>query len=136
MLLFSHQIVSDSSRPQWIVAFQASLSLTISRSLAKFTSIASVMPSNYLILCCSLLLLPSIFPSIRIFSNESDLHIRQPKYWNLSFSISPSNEYSGLISWVSCLYRKVQVGDYDSFYFLCQVASYTCACHGPVSGTQ
>ena len=96
MLLFSHQIVSDSSRPQWIAAFQASLSLTISWSLAKFTSIASVMPSNYLILCCSLLLLPSVFPSIRIFSSELAVPIRWPKYW--SFSISPSKDYSRLIS--------------------------------------
>ena len=79
-------------------ARQASLSFTISRSLLKLTSIESVMPSNHLILCHFLLLLPSIFPRTRIFSNESALHIRWPKYWNFSFSISPSNEYSGLIS--------------------------------------
>ena len=77
-------------------ARQASLSFTISRSLLKLMSIDSVMPSNHLILCCPLLLLPSIFPSMRSFSNESVLHIRWPKYWSLS--ISPSNEYSGLIS--------------------------------------
>ena len=79
-------------------AHQASLSFTISWSLPKFMSIESVMPSNHLILCHSLLLLPSIFPSIRVFSNELALYIRWPKYWSLSFSISPSNEYSGLIS--------------------------------------
>ena len=73
-------------------------SITNSQSLLKFMSIKLVMPSNHLILCCPLLLLPSIFPSIRVFSNESLLHIRWPKYWRFSFSISPSNEYSGLIS--------------------------------------
>ena len=81
----------------WIAAHQASLSITNSRSLLKLMSIESVMLSNHLILCRPLLLLPSIFPSIRVFSNES-VHIRWPKYWNFSFSISPSNEYSGLIS--------------------------------------
>ena len=80
----------------WTVALQASLSITSSWSLLKVISIASMMPSNHLILCYPLLLLPSIFPSIRIFSNESVLCIRWPKYW--SFSISPSDEYSGLIS--------------------------------------
>ena len=82
----------------WTAACQASLSITNSWSLLKFVSIESVMPSNHLILCCPLLLLPSIFSSIRVFSNESVLHIRWPKYWSFSFSISPSNEYSGLIS--------------------------------------
>ena len=82
----------------WTAACQASLSLTISRSLSKFMSIASVMPSNHLILCRPLFLLPSIFPSIRDFSNESAVHIRWPKYWSFSFSISPSSEHSGLIS--------------------------------------
>ena len=77
-------------------ACQASLSSTISRSLFRFLSIESVMPSNQLILCCLLFLLPSIFPCIRVFSSESPLQIRWPNYWN--FSISPSNEYSGLIS--------------------------------------
>ena len=79
-------------------SMQASLSITNSQSLLKLMSIELVMPSNYLILCCPLLLLPSIFPSIRVFSNESVLRIRWPKYWRFSFNISPSNEYSGLIS--------------------------------------
>ena len=82
----------------WTAACQASLSFTISQGLLKLISIESVMPSNHLILCCPFLLLPSIFPSIRIFSNESALHIRWPRYWSFSLSISPSNEYSGLIS--------------------------------------
>ena len=82
----------------WPSACQASLSITNSRSLFKLMSIESVMPSNHLILCHPLLLLPSIFPSIWVFSNESVLHTRWPKYWSFSFSISPSNEYSGLIS--------------------------------------
>ena len=77
---------------------QASLSFIISLSLLKLTSIESVMPSNHLILCCPLLFLPSIFPSIRVFSNESALHTRWPKYWSFRFSITPSNEYSGWIS--------------------------------------
>ena len=76
----------------WTAARQASLSITDSWSLLKLMTIESVMPSNHLILCCPLLLLSSIFPSMRVFSNESDLHIRWPKYW--SYSISPSNEYS------------------------------------------
>ena len=78
-------------------AHQASLSITSSQSLLKLMPIESVMPSKYLILCRPLLLPPSIFPSIRVFSNESALHIRWPKYWSFSFNISPSNEYSGLI---------------------------------------
>ena len=82
----------------WTAARQASLSITSSRSLLKLMSIESVMPSNYLILCRPLLLPPSIFPSIRVFSNQSVLHIRWPKYWSFSFSISPSNEHPGLIS--------------------------------------
>ena len=82
----------------WIANCQASLSITNSWSLLKLMSIVLVMPSNHLILCHPLLLLSSIFPSIRIFSNESVLRIRWPKYWSFSFSISPSNEYSGLIS--------------------------------------
>ena len=82
----------------WTAARQASLSITNSRSPHKPMSIESMMPSNHLILCHSLLLLPLIFPSIRVFSNESVLHIRWPKYWSFSLSISPSNEYSGLIS--------------------------------------
>ena len=88
----------------WIVACQASLSFTISQSLLKLMSIELVMPSNHFILCHPLLLLPSIFPSIRVFSKESALRIRWPKYWSFSFSISPSNEYSGLISfWIDWL---------------------------------
>ena len=82
----------------WTTARQASLSIANTRSLLKLMSIESVVPSNHLILCYPLLLLPSVFPSIRVFSNESLLRIRWPKYWNFSFSISPSNEYSGLIS--------------------------------------
>ena len=82
----------------WIAARQASLSITNSQSSPKLMSIESVMPSNHLILCCSLLLLPSIFPSIRVFSNESPLRIRWPKYWCFSFSISSFNDYPGLIS--------------------------------------
>ena len=82
----------------WTAAFQASLSITNSQSLLKLMSIELVMPSNHLILCRPLLLLPLIFSSIRIFSNESVLHIRWSKYWSFSYSISPSSEYSGLIS--------------------------------------
>ena len=82
----------------WTAVCQASLSINNSQSLLKLISIESVMPSNHLILCRPILLLPSIFPSIRVFSKESVLHIRWPKYWSFSFNISPSNEYSGMIS--------------------------------------
>ena len=82
----------------WMAARKASLTITSSQSSPKFMSIESVMPSNHLILCRPLLLLPSIFPSIRVFSNESALRIRWPKYWSLSFNISPSSEHPGLIS--------------------------------------
>ena len=82
----------------WTAALQASLSFTISRSLLKLMSVESVMPSNYLVLCHPLLLLPSIFLSIRVFPNEMSLHIRWPKYWSFTCSISPSNEYLELIS--------------------------------------
>ena len=82
----------------WTAEHQAPQSFTISQSLLKLMSIELVMPSNHLILCLLLLFLPSVFPSIRVFSNESALHIRWPKYWSFSFSISPSNEYSGLTS--------------------------------------
>ena len=92
----SHSVMSDSVTP-WTAAHQTSLSITNSRSLLKLMSIESVMPSNHLILC-HLLLLPSIFPSISVFSNESALCIRWPEYWSFSFSTSPSNEYSGLMS--------------------------------------
>ena len=94
-LLFSHQVMSDSST-LWTAAWQASLSFTISGSLLKLMSIESVIPSNHLILGHPLFLLPSIFPSVRVFSNESALHIRWPKYW--SFSMSFSDECSQLIS--------------------------------------
>ena len=89
--------MSDSVS-SWTAAFQDTLSIANSRSLFKLMSIESVMPSNHFILCHPLLLLPSIFPSIRVFSSESVLHIRWPKYWSFSFSINPSYEYSGLIS--------------------------------------
>ena len=82
----------------WTAALQASLSFTISWSSLKLTSVESVMPSNHIVLCHPLLLLPSLFPIIRIFSMSQVFHIRWPKYWSFSFSISPSNEYSGLIS--------------------------------------
>ena len=82
----------------WTAACQDFLSITNSQSLLKLMSIEAVRPSNHIILCCPLLLLPSIFPSIRVFSNESTLRIRWPNYWSLSFNISPSNDYSGLIS--------------------------------------
>ena len=90
--------MSDSLQPHGLQHCQAFLSITKSQSLLKLMSIKSVMLSNHLILCCPLLLPPSVFPSIRVFSNESVLCIRWPKYWSFSFSISPSNEYSGLIS--------------------------------------
>ena len=104
---FSHSVVSWLFATPWTAARQASLSITNSQSLLKLMSIMSVMPSNHLILCHPLLLLPSIFPSIRVFSNESVLCIRWPKYWSFSFSISPPNEYSdwfplGLTGWI-CL---------------------------------
>ena len=90
----------------WTTACQASLSITNSWSLPRLMSIELVMPSSHLTLCHPLLLLPSVFPSVRVFSNESTLHIRWPEYWSFSFNISPSNEYSGLISfridwWIS-----------------------------------
>ena len=97
MVQFSHSAVSDSATP-WTAGHQACLSIANPRSLLKFLSITSVMPSNHLILCCPLLLLPSIFPNIRVFSNQSTLRMRWPNYWSFSFSISPSNEHPGLIS--------------------------------------
>ena len=93
----------------WTAAHQTSLSITNSQSSLKLMSIEAVMPSNHLILCRTLLLLPSIFPSIRVFSNEPVLHIRWPKYWSFSFSISPSNEYSGLISFAIDLFDLLAV---------------------------
>ena len=94
---FCRSVVSDSLTP-WISAHQATLSITNSWSSLKLTSIELVMPSTHLILCRPLLLLPPIPPSIKVFSNESTLHMRWPKYWSFRFSISPSNEYPGLIS--------------------------------------
>ena len=94
---FSHSVMSNSATP-WIAAHQASLSITKSRSLPKLMSIELVMPSSHLILCHPLYLLPPIPPSIRLFPNESTLHMRWPKYWSFSFSISPPNEHPGLIS--------------------------------------
>ena len=100
--LYSYQVqfssVASNSATPWIAAHQASLSITNSWSLHKLMSIESVMPSNHLILCRPLLLLPPILPSIRVFSSESTLHMRWPKYWSFSFSTSPSNEHPGLIS--------------------------------------
>ena len=107
-LLFSHKVVSNSAVPS-SAPHQVFLA-TISWSLLKLMSIESVMPSNHLILCRPLLLLPSIFPSIRVFSNESALHMRWPNYWSFSLSISPSNEHPGLISfrmdWLDLLQSK------------------------------
>ena len=99
-LLFTVQSLScvQLFSTPWTAAYQASLSFTISQSLLRFMSVESVMVCNYLILCCFLLVLPSIFPSIRVFSSESVLHITWPRYWSINFSISPSTEYSGLIS--------------------------------------
>ena len=112
----------------WTAACQASLSITNSWSLLKLMSIESVMPSNRLILCHPFLLLPSIFPSIRVFSNESVFCIRWPKYWSFCFSISPSNEYSGLLSlgltglissqskWLSRVFSNTTVQNYGAYY--------------------
>ena len=96
--VFSGSVVSDSFAISWTAALQASLSFTVSLSLLKLMSIESLMTSNHLILCCPLLLLPLIFACILVFSTESVLHIRWPEDWSFSLSISPSNEYSGLIS--------------------------------------
>ena len=95
--LFIHSVMSDSVTP-WTAAHQASLSFTVSQSLLKLMSIESVMAYSGFVLCCPLLLLPSIFPSIKVFSNESALCISWPKYWSFSFSIRSAKEYSGLIS--------------------------------------
>ena len=102
-MLVQFHLVQSLSRVQlfvtpWTAACQASLFITNSHSLLKLMSTEWVMPSNHFILCCPLLHMPSIFPSIRVFSNESVLRIRWPKYWSFSFSINPSNKYSGLIS--------------------------------------
>ena len=101
----------------WTAACQASLSITNSRNLLKLMSLTLVMSSNHLIDCHPLLLPPSIFPSIRIFSNESALHIRWPKYWSFSFNISPSNEYSGFISFtIDWLYLLAVQGTLKSLF--------------------
>ena len=111
----------------WTGACQAFLSITNSWSLLKLMSIESVKPSNYFIVCGPLVLLPSIFPSIRVFSDESVLHIRWPKYWSFSFSISPSNEYSGLISFrMDWLYLRTVQGTFKS---LTDFNSYEFQCH-------
>ena len=103
--LLSHVQIFVTS---WTVACQASLSFTVSQSLLKLMSAESVMPSSHIILCCPLLLLSSIFPSLKVFSNVSALCIRWPKYWSFSFSISPSNEYSGLTSFrISLLFKEL-----------------------------
>ena len=96
--IFQFSSVMSYSATPWTAACQASLSITSSQSLLKLMSIKSVISYNHLLLCYSLLFLPSVFPSIRVFSNESALHIRWSNYWSFSFNISPSNEYSGLIS--------------------------------------
>ena len=96
-LLFSCSVGSNSATP-WAAAHRASLPFTVSQNLHKLMSIESMMPSNHLILCRPLLLLPSIFPNIGVFSDESVLSIRWPKYWSFSFSVSPSNEYSVFVS--------------------------------------
>ena len=117
LIQFSLSVMSDFAT-QWTAACQASLSITNARSLFKLMSIELVMPSNHLILCHPLLLLPSIFASIRVFSNESVLCITWPKYWSFSFSISPSNEYSGPISfrtyWLDLLARRSNQGTLKS----------------------
>ena len=112
--------MSDSVTP-WIVAQQASLSFTISQTLLKLISIESVMPSNHLILCCFLLLLPSVFPSIRVFSNDSALHMRWPMYWSFSFSIIPSREIPGLIFRMDCLDFLAVQGTLKSLLHKCLV---------------
>ena len=117
-MLFTHSVMSNSLQPHGLQHARfhcASLSFTISWSLLKFIFTESVMPSNHLVFCHSLLLLPSIFSSIRVFSNESALRIRWPKSWSFSFSISPSNKYSGLISFrIDCLARLAVQGTLKS----------------------
>ena len=120
----------------WTAAHQATLSITNYQSLLKLMSIESVMPSNHLILCQPLLLPPSIFPSIRVFSNESVLCIRWPKYWSFSFSISPSNEYLGLISfridWLDLVAvpQACSVFNESKTIFVCATIKHTLICNG------
>ena len=133
---FSRSVVSDSLQPHRLhgVHSQTSLSITNSQSLLKLMSIESVMPCNHLILCHPLLLPPSIFPSIRGFSNESVLYIRWPKYWSFSFSISPSNEYSGLISFRNDSFvllavqgtLKSLLQHHSSYTYICTVHIHIC----------
>ena len=124
-LLFSHSVVSDSATP-WTAAHKASLSFIIFWSLLKLIFFDLMMPSNHLILCRPLLLLPSIFPSIRVFSNESALCIRWSKYWSFSFSISPSSEYSGLISFRIDRFQLLTVQ--GTLLFLTVASFSTCCC--------
>ena len=105
----------------WTAACQASLSITNSQDLLKLMSIESVILSNHLILCCPLLLLPSIFPSIRVFSNESVVRIKWPKYWSFSFNISPSNEYSRLISFMIDCFDLLEVQGLSKVFFYATV---------------
>ena len=119
---FSHSIMSDSLNHHGLHHISPPLSITNSQSLLKLMSIESLMPSNHLILCHLLLLLPSIFPSFRVFSNELILHIMWQKYWSFSFSISPSNEYSALISfrldWLDLLAEMVLALSSKNFWKL------------------
>ena len=129
VVIFSSVAQSCLTVTPWAAARQASLFITNSRSSLKLMSIESVMPSNHLILCHPFLLLPSIFPSITAFSNESVLCIRWPKYWSFSFSISPSNEYSGLISFRIDLFDLLAVqGTLKSLLQLsiCETTQETC----------
>ena len=115
MLLLSHQVMSDSLHLHGIAARQASLSFTVCWNLLRLMSVESMMSSNHLILCHPLLLLSSVFASVRVFSSESALRIRWPKYWSFSFSISPSNEHSGLISFrIDCFHFLVVQGTLKS----------------------
>ena len=127
---FSHSVVSDLFATPWIAACQASLSITNSRSSFRLTSIESVMPSSHLILCRPLLLLPPIPPSIRVFSNESTLHVMWPKYWSFSFSIIPSKEIPGLISfrmdWLLCLNLLLMLDQHQ--LIVSPVMSWFCNC--------
>ena len=122
-LLFTHSVVSEFLWPPWTVAHQASLSFTISWSLLKLMSIELMMPSNHLILFCPLLLLPSILPSIRVFSSALAFHLRWPKYLCFSFSISPSDEYSRLISFKSDWFDLLAVQGTQEFFLAPQFQS-------------
>ena len=134
MSLLGGSSVQSLSRVQlfatlWTAARQVSLSFSISRSLLKLMSIESVMPSNHLILCHPFLLLPSVFPQIRVFSSELAIRIRRPKYWSFSFSISPSNEYSGLISFRTDWFDRLAV-QFSSVQFSCSVVFNSLRPHG------